>query len=91
VLFVPVSVCADSQWSEPSGVPTGHEAVASPAAKTQLCNTEVYHCISCAGNTPRRSEPDECYGSGNCLRLCIVSVRCSVLCLCSFFFAVKMP
>jgi len=56
-------------------VSTCNETAVSPAAQTKLCNTEVYCGISCARNTPRRTEQDECYDLGNCFWLCVVSVR----------------
>ena len=54
---------------------TCDETTASSTAEIELCNTQVYYCISRACNTPGRSEQDECYGSRNCIWLCPVSVR----------------
>jgi len=73
------SVCACSLQSEPTGVFACHETAALSTAKSKLCNAEVYHCISCACNTPRRSEQNECYGPGNCFWLRVVSVCSSLL------------
>ena len=66
-------VCFSLQ-SEPTRVPPCHETAALSAAGTKLCNTEVYYCISGTYHPTGRSEQDECYGIGNCLWPCAVSV-----------------
>ena len=72
-------LCTCSLQSKLTRVSTRDETTASSTAEAELCNTEVYYCISCAHNTPGRSEQDECYGSCNCLWLCAVQVRYSLL------------
>jgi len=82
--------CVCFSESESTRVPSCHETAALPAANAKLYNTEVYYCISCTCYTPRRSEQNECYGFGYCLRLNIVSV-CHVLLKCiptvEYYFA----
>jgi len=57
------------------------EAASVSAAETKLCDAEVHDCISGADYTSRGSQQDECYGTGDCVRLCVISVCYSVVLL----------